>query len=441
VSRLTTPRHVRAFLASPGDVAEERRTARELLLRLGREPLIRGRFTIEVVSWDDPDAPAPMLASLTPQEAVLRALPKPSECDLTIVVLWAWMGTPLATPLKADGSRFQSGTEWEFEDARMSQKPLLLYRRTSEPVASGIHSTEEARRQRERVDQFFARFRGSEGSATAGYTSYLTPEEFGERLRKDVEGLLGDLDSDAVTEAPRKPWSLRPTHEDVARWWRKGVCFWNLAGSDALERDAPEKATRVLLVGLLLGIGVELVVILLHSVEGSFAQLLGFPLFFVLLLVQVALFALLLLITLRALGLRIRVQWVYVLVAYTLSGTIPLVYLLTGEQAGEALRLFAAQRIIGPPYLVEATNRLLYAPDAAPIALARAWTAVVLEYAALIAYVCVNLTRVVSGVVKAKLPVVRAAAALVGALGLNYVVSRYLLSRIYWLVMARFLGG
>src|SRR5512143_62066 len=117
--QLRPPRHVRIFLASPGDVSEERRVTRELLERLGREPFVRRDFTIEVVSWDDPDAPVPMLATLTPQQAVARALPRPSECDVTVVILWGRMGTPLQER-KPDGSQFLSGTDWEFEDARQA---------------------------------------------------------------------------------------------------------------------------------------------------------------------------------------------------------------------------------------------------------------------------------------------------------------------------------
>ncbi len=102
---------MKIFLSSPGDVAEERTLAREVLQRLQRTPLLKGKVTIEVVSWDDPDAPAPMFATLTPQEAVNRGLSKPSECDLTVVILWSRMGTPLPEPRKADGSRYLSGTE------------------------------------------------------------------------------------------------------------------------------------------------------------------------------------------------------------------------------------------------------------------------------------------------------------------------------------------
>lgn len=75
---MTPPRHFKVFLSSPGDVAEERAIVRAVLDRLPREAPWKGKITIEVVSWDDPHSPTPLLASLTPQQAVDRGLPMPS---------------------------------------------------------------------------------------------------------------------------------------------------------------------------------------------------------------------------------------------------------------------------------------------------------------------------------------------------------------------------
>jgi hypothetical protein len=72
-----TPIRVRIFVSSPGDVAEERAVARRVLDDLQYDPLLRGKVLLEAISWDDPRGPAPMLATLTPQEAVDRGLPKP----------------------------------------------------------------------------------------------------------------------------------------------------------------------------------------------------------------------------------------------------------------------------------------------------------------------------------------------------------------------------
>jgi hypothetical protein len=73
-------------LASPGDVADERALALQVLEQLQYDPLLRGRITVETVAWDKPGAGTPMLATLTPQEAIKKGLPTPAECDIVIVI-------------------------------------------------------------------------------------------------------------------------------------------------------------------------------------------------------------------------------------------------------------------------------------------------------------------------------------------------------------------
>ena len=86
-----SPRHLRVFLASPGDVADERGLALTVLEQLQYDPLLRGRITVETVAWDKPGAGTPMLATLTPQEAIAQGLPEPSACD---IVITTWKVTP-----------------------------------------------------------------------------------------------------------------------------------------------------------------------------------------------------------------------------------------------------------------------------------------------------------------------------------------------------------
>jgi hypothetical protein len=65
-----TPRHIRIFLSSPGDVADERAIALNVIDQLPYDPTLRGKISIEVVAWDKPGAGTPMLATMTPQEAI-----------------------------------------------------------------------------------------------------------------------------------------------------------------------------------------------------------------------------------------------------------------------------------------------------------------------------------------------------------------------------------
>ena len=137
--QVSSTHRLRIFLASPGDVVDERALALRVVEQLEYDPLLRGRITLEAVAWDKPGGGTPMLATMTPQEAIDRGLPKPSQCDIVVVIIWSRMGTPLPDSYtKPDGGRYASGTEWEFEDAvraaTESGRPRVLVYRRSEKV-------------------------------------------------------------------------------------------------------------------------------------------------------------------------------------------------------------------------------------------------------------------------------------------------------------------
>jgi hypothetical protein len=113
------PLHLKVFLSSPGDVAAERELARRLIKdELASDPLLRSKVTFDVFSWDDPAVGVLLLATMTPQEAVNR-IDRPADCDITIVILWSKLGSPLRGDAfrKPSGEPYLSGTEWEYEDA------------------------------------------------------------------------------------------------------------------------------------------------------------------------------------------------------------------------------------------------------------------------------------------------------------------------------------
>ena len=70
----TAPLRVRVFLASPGDVTDERALALRVLERLPYDVFLRERIAVETVAWDKPGADTPMLATMTPQEAIAQQL-------------------------------------------------------------------------------------------------------------------------------------------------------------------------------------------------------------------------------------------------------------------------------------------------------------------------------------------------------------------------------
>jgi hypothetical protein len=233
--QMKAPPQIRIFLSSPGDVADERGLATRIVKQeLPYDPLFRGRLTFDLISWNDPDAPTPMLAHLTPQEAVTRGLPKPSACDFVVIVLWARLGTPLPEQYrKAHGERYLSGTEWEFEEAlqaaddarqegkegRALKPTIFVYRRTEVPrIDLTDPQLTEKSEQYTKVNRFFENFKNPDGSWKRSFVEYSTPSEFADKLKKNLHDLLTPIAEALIRDPePNKNNTPKPA-EHHPRW-------------------------------------------------------------------------------------------------------------------------------------------------------------------------------------------------------------------------------
>ena len=189
---------IRVFLASPGDVPDERAFVREHLREILPNTVKRvGQRDIafEVVSWDDKHDPLTMPAHLTPQEAVIEYKSKPRDCDIVIVIVASRLGTHLSleTLQKPDGTAYQSGTEWEFLDAWTADpQPLIfVFRRTDVPdIKANDRDRREKNRQLDLVEAFFATFTNSDGSARGGYQTYAGLDDFKRKFGTSIETII-----------------------------------------------------------------------------------------------------------------------------------------------------------------------------------------------------------------------------------------------------------
>ncbi len=216
-SALVTGAHIRVFLSSPSDVGDERNLALRVIEKLPYDPLLRGKVTIEAMAWDKADAGAPMLATMSPQEAINQGLARPSDCDIVVVILWSRMGTPLpetytkpetyqfySSP-RWERSRYLSGTEWEYIDAMQAaehgKKPyVLVYRRTDPPlIAMTDPDFDTKREQWTLVESFFKTFTNPDGSIRQGYNVYQSPSDFEKQfelhLRSLIARMLAEMDT------------------------------------------------------------------------------------------------------------------------------------------------------------------------------------------------------------------------------------------------------
>lgn len=181
-----TPLHLRIFISSPGDVGDERRLARQIIEALPRDPAYRGKITSEAVAYDDPEAPSPLPAGITPQLGVNLYKGPASACDLTIVILWSRLGTPVSADcLRPDGSRYESGTVSEYENALAAGKEVWVFRRSEKPRVELDDPDFDAKlKQYRSVGSFLERLDNADGSAAGGRHDYAGPAEFADLFRK-----------------------------------------------------------------------------------------------------------------------------------------------------------------------------------------------------------------------------------------------------------------
>lgn len=172
-------------------------------------------MTLEIVAWDGPGGHVPMTATSTPQAAIEQGLARPSECDVVVVILWNRMGTPLPdTYRRVDGTRYSSGTEWEYEEAITASEPpqILIYRRI-DPGRLPDDGDAEVRRQREQVERFFLAFENADGSIRGGVNTYGDPTQFETQLEFHLREILNRLIS---TTPLHEGQVIQPSRLDAA---------------------------------------------------------------------------------------------------------------------------------------------------------------------------------------------------------------------------------
>jgi tetratricopeptide (TPR) repeat protein len=120
-------RTIRIFISSPGDVQLEREKAAEVVDRIQGE--VSAHAKLVPYFWEH----EPMLATKDFQENI----PSPAEFDIVVCILWSRLGSRLHSKHRRDdGTAYQSGTEFEFEEAvrgwreTSGERPdILVYRR------------------------------------------------------------------------------------------------------------------------------------------------------------------------------------------------------------------------------------------------------------------------------------------------------------------------
>lgn len=180
---------MKVFISSPGDVIPERRIAKQVMNQLNEE--FAGEVLLLPILWEE----EPLLASETFQAQIHP----PSETDIYLGILWSRIGSQLPeTITRADGSRYDSGTAFEFEDAlagfQATGKPdMLVYRKTGAPEMSlaDHEAVLERLDQMNSLQSYIDRhFRGEDGSYIAAFHTFDDAEQFETMLYTHLRKLV-----------------------------------------------------------------------------------------------------------------------------------------------------------------------------------------------------------------------------------------------------------
>lgn len=187
--RRNAARQIKVFISSPGDVIPERQIAKMVLGRLNEE--FSGRALMLPILWEE----EPLLASDTFQAQIHP----PRETEIYLGILWSRIGSPLPETIRRpDGTLYESGTAFEFEDAlaghRETGRPeMLLYIKSGAPEVS-LKDKAAVLDRLDQIDRLNA-YRekvliGDDGSYVAAFHTFEDTERFESMLETHLRKLV-----------------------------------------------------------------------------------------------------------------------------------------------------------------------------------------------------------------------------------------------------------
>lgn len=196
---------LRIFISSPGDVAEERALAGRVFRRLGQE--FADAVTLEVILWEH----EPLFAHSGFQEQI----PRPSQCDLVVSILWARLGTRLPADYAPEpGQPAPTGTEFEVRDAltayeKFGRPNLLIYRKRSPPhLDMASADADERFRQYKQLTEFCrTAFYDANGAALVAHHGFSDGADFERRLTEHARKWIGGEIEKAGEHHVRLRWT------------------------------------------------------------------------------------------------------------------------------------------------------------------------------------------------------------------------------------------
>jgi len=183
--------NLKVFISSPGDVEVERTLVSKVINLLQIE--FDEQVVLEAVLWER----EVLLATANFQDQ----LDLPSVCDIAVFILGDRIGTPLPPNYhREDGSRYLSGTEFEFEDAiagfRKNGYPhILVYKKYRDKYIKLDDRVDEILNQKRELEKFVNKwFLDDENKAFSGaFYSFNSSDEFEHLVETHLYKLISQL--------------------------------------------------------------------------------------------------------------------------------------------------------------------------------------------------------------------------------------------------------
>lgn len=211
---------LQVFVASPGDVADERALLAEVLTEFNNTWGNRNRVTLELLRWETHSTPA---FGEDGQNVINNQIG--DEYDIFIGIMWGRFGSPT--------KRAESGTEEEFNRAyaRLSEEPgcvqIMFYFKDAGIPPSKIDAT-----QLQKVQEFKEKISDQYGGL---YHTFETLEQFQSSVRMHLSRVVQDwLDVNAAGASPAVKEKVNPPADN-------SIPNDPLANLSALETEVEEE--------------------------------------------------------------------------------------------------------------------------------------------------------------------------------------------------------
>jgi hypothetical protein len=181
-------RRMKVFVASPGDVDEERGRLAKVVEELNRVIARELNVMVELQRWESDVAPDVG----RPQGVIFDAIP-PESWDIFVGILWLRFGSLSGETDPVTGQVFRSGTEEEFlaayrrrTNAGDGWPKIMFYRGTRNPATVLYFDDAEKLKQFQHVTQFFSQCR-AHGEHPLFVKDYSSVDEFEQLIREHLQ--------------------------------------------------------------------------------------------------------------------------------------------------------------------------------------------------------------------------------------------------------------